>query len=94
MLATKTKIAKVSPQIRINRNSTIEMYLNLARQKYKVLDDNEIIKIWIGKGISQDFEKSEDSLILAKQAATIFSTNEDDQDTKMNYNPQKLKQFS
>jgi hypothetical protein len=49
------------------------MYLDLAKKKYKVLDDNEIIKIWIGKGINEDFGDDSEVDLLAKQALNVFT---------------------
>jgi hypothetical protein len=90
MLNTKIKKTSFSnSQIRINRTATIKMYLDLAKKKYKVLDDNEIIKIWIGKGIN-DSEVD----LLAKQALNVFTKNEDDQDSKANYNNKNLKKVT
>jgi hypothetical protein len=90
------KIKKISKnsQIRINRTDTIKMYLKLAKEKYKVLDDNEIIKIWIGKGINEDFGDESEANLLAKKALDTFIKDEDDQDNKTNYNSKKLKKVS
>jgi hypothetical protein len=70
------------------------MYLDLAKKKYKVLDDNEIIKIWIGKGINEDFGDDSEVDLLAKQALNVFTKNEDDQDSKANYNNKNLKKVT
>lgn len=88
------KTTKIGTQIRINRTVDIDRYLLLAKQKYKVLDDNEIIKMWISKGISDDFDGGLDSNLLAKQAVATFAKDEGDQDDSVNYNSGNVKQIN
>jgi hypothetical protein len=58
---TKTKTNKIG-QIRINRTSAIEKVLEQGRMRYKLLDDNEILKIYIGRGAELDEQSDLDYL--------------------------------
>ncbi len=64
---------KINSQIRINRTTAIEKILENGRLKYKLLDDNEILKIYIGRGAELDVA---DSLQLPYENQKICTNNQ------------------
>ena len=71
-IVTKPK-QKINSQIRINRTTAIEKILENGRLKYKLLDDNEILKIYIGRGAELDVA---DSLQLPYENQKISTNNQ------------------
>lgn len=71
-IVTKPK-QKINSQIRINRTTAIEKILENGRLKYKLLDDNEILKIYIGRGAELD---AADSFELPYENQKINTNNQ------------------
>lgn len=95
---TPTKIkkssAKTNSQIRINRTPIIDTLLARGRKKYKLLDDNEILKIYIGLGAEQDLHIDIDQINFDMSGQKSFLPAGDDEDFSQLYNQQKKKKIN